>query len=105
MFSFEEIGCNDNNLVGKKCANLGEMTRMGLPVPYGFALSVDAYTKFLKETEAAQEIVEYFDKHGRRNRTLSEWTHVSAGLRRIVETPADAHQDGPVHCIRIPRTV
>ena len=30
---FEELGKEHNQLVGKKCANLGEMTRLGLEVP------------------------------------------------------------------------
>ena len=72
--------------MGKKCANLGELTRMGLPVPSGFALSLAAYDKFLNETEAADEIQDYFRKTGRRNRTLSEWAEVSLILRNIVET-------------------
>ena len=69
LFWFDEIGTKDNALVGKKCANLGELTRMGLPVPSGFALSLAAYEKFLNETEAAQEIRDYFREKGRRNRT------------------------------------
>ncbi len=85
-FWFDEIGTNDNNLVGKKCANLGELTRMGMKVPPGFALSLAAYEKFLNETEAAQEIEDYFKEKGRRNRTLSEWAEVSLSLRRIMET-------------------
>lgn len=86
LFWFDEIGTKDNDLVGKKCANLGELTRMGMKVPPGFALSLAAYEKFLNETEAAQEIQEYFNKRGRRNRTLSEWAEVSSGLRTIIET-------------------
>jgi pyruvate, water dikinase len=86
LFWFDEIGTNDNDLVGKKCANLGELTRMGMKVPPGFALSLAAYEKFMNETEAAQEIQDYFKERGWRNRTLAEWAEVSLGLRRIVET-------------------
>jgi pyruvate,water dikinase len=86
LFWFEEIGTKDNDIVGKKCANLGELTRMGMKVPPGFALSLAAYEKFLNETEAAQEIQDYFREKGRRNRTLSEWAEVSSSLRRIMET-------------------
>lgn len=33
IYWLEEIGQEHSDLVGKKCANLGEMTKMGLPVP------------------------------------------------------------------------
>lgn len=33
---FDELGQGHNDLVGKKCANLGEMCKMGLRVPPGF---------------------------------------------------------------------
>ena len=35
---FEELGQEDRELVGRKCANLGEMAKIGLRVPPGFAL-------------------------------------------------------------------
>ena len=44
---FKEIGMDDVKNVGGKCASLGEMTRnienLGIRVPYGFAISTDAY--------------------------------------------------------------
>lgn len=42
-----EIGAQDLALVGGKGANLGEMTRAGLPVPPGFCLTADAYRDFI----------------------------------------------------------
>jgi pyruvate,water dikinase len=39
IFWFEELRQDQNSLVGKKCANLGEIAKIGLPVPPGFALS------------------------------------------------------------------
>ncbi len=95
LFWLEELCSEDNDLVGKKCANLGELIRTGLPVPAGFALSVDAYNEFFHETEAAQEIRKFFDTHGRGNRKLSEWAEVSSILRGIVENqqmPSDMAQ-------------
>ena len=39
---FEEIGQEHGDWVGEKCANLGEMVKIGLRVPPGFAISVEA---------------------------------------------------------------
>jgi len=38
--------------VGGKCASLGELTRAGLPVPPGFAITVDAHATVCAEVEA-----------------------------------------------------
>lgn len=39
-------GVEDKNLLGNKGANLVTMTKMGLPVPPGFVLSIEAYRNF-----------------------------------------------------------
>jgi len=44
---FQEVGKDDVALVGGKGANLGEMTRAGLPVPPGFIVTSQAYYDFL----------------------------------------------------------
>ena len=66
---FEDVGIEHNNMVGKKCANLGEMRRAGIPVPPGFALSLTAYEKFMDETGAIHEIAESLKtfNHGKRD--------------------------------------
>jgi pyruvate,water dikinase len=46
IFTFSDIKGTDIPLVGGKGANLGEMTRAGLPVPPGFCVSADAYRLF-----------------------------------------------------------
>ena len=43
---FRDITRTDIARVGGKGANLGEMTRAGLPVPRGFVIGVDAYARF-----------------------------------------------------------
>lgn len=40
---FENITKNDIKIAGGKGANLGEMTRAGIPVPPGAVLTVQAY--------------------------------------------------------------
>ncbi len=34
IYRFEELGTDCNDLIGKKCANLGEMSKLGMRVPY-----------------------------------------------------------------------
>lgn len=55
----KELGTEHNDLVGKKCANLGELTKAGFHVPPGFALSVHAYDRFMKETEVTPRLLEF----------------------------------------------
>jgi len=47
---FKEVTKDDVGIVGGKGANLGEMTRAGLPVPPGFIVTSGAYFNFLKKT-------------------------------------------------------
>jgi pyruvate,water dikinase len=86
LYGFEELSREHNDLVGKKCAKLGELTRMGMRVPAGFALSVDAYQRFLSETGAEQEIRSYVDHHVSDALNLSQLTAASEGIRKIVES-------------------
>jgi pyruvate,water dikinase len=88
IFWFEELGQEHNDLVGKKCANLGEMTRRGLPVPPGFALSVEAYKSFMSSTGAVHEIKKFLNKSGINLKDIQCINTVSEGLRRIVEAKA-----------------
>jgi pyruvate,water dikinase len=56
---FENISREDVAVVGGKSASLGEMTSStGVPVPYGFATTAQAYRAFLKETGLDQKISE-----------------------------------------------
>ena len=48
--SFRDCSKNDVLLVGGKCASLGEMIGAGKNVPPGFAVTVNAYKYFVKET-------------------------------------------------------
>lgn len=43
---FAELRAGDRETVGGKCASLGEMVGAGLPVPDGFAVTVDAFEDF-----------------------------------------------------------
>jgi pyruvate,water dikinase len=45
--SFDQIGIDSIPQVGGKNASLGELTKIGMPVPQGFALTVEFYREFL----------------------------------------------------------
>lgn len=45
---FDEVDKNDIALVGGKGANLGELTKAGIPVPPGFIVTAQAYLHYLK---------------------------------------------------------
>lgn len=63
IFWFNELRSEHNDMVGKKCANLGEMVHLGMRVPPGFAISVDGYEQFMEATGAGKEIREYVQKN------------------------------------------
>jgi pyruvate,water dikinase len=91
IFWFEEIGREHNDSVGKKCANLGEMTRMGLPVPRGFSLSVNSQERFLRETNTDQEVRQFLTTFGGTVHGLKQYEEASRGLRQIVESKEMPH--------------
>lgn len=51
-----QISKKSIGLVGGKGANLGEMVRIGLPVPPAFVITVDAFKDFLERTKLKKEI-------------------------------------------------
>ncbi len=62
---FKEVGKGDGALVGGKGANLGELTRAGLPVPPGFIVTSEAYFDHIKKTgleEKIRTMIDGFDK-------------------------------------------
>jgi len=86
IFWFEEIGKEHNDIVGKKCANLGEMTRMGLAVPPGFALSLDVYRLFVRESGLAEEMERYVQKFGDlKGQGITVFDEMSQTLRDMIE--------------------
>lgn len=85
IFWLEELGKEQNDLVGKKCANLGELTRAGFRVPPGYALSLDAYDRFMKETGLLQELRSYFASHPVDPQDLENLEKVSRTVREMVE--------------------
>lgn len=61
IYWLKEVGTEHNDIIGKKCANLGELIRGGFRVPPGFALGVGAYDRFMNETEATVRLLKHLE--------------------------------------------
>jgi pyruvate,water dikinase len=88
LFWFDELCIGDIDLVGKKCANLGEMTRAKVTVPPGFALSLPAYQKFMSESGLNDEISQYVQQRfeGRGPTNYTHYIEVSEHVKKLIET-------------------
>jgi pyruvate,water dikinase len=86
IYWFEELGSKDNDLVGKKCANLGEMTRLGMRVPPGFAVCVSGYEQFMEQSGAGEEIRRYVKDSARGFKEVEKQIEASRTIRGIIES-------------------
>jgi pyruvate,water dikinase len=86
IFWIEELGQEHCEIVGKKCGNLGEMAKIGLLVPPGFALSVEAYKDFMIQTNARREVQNYLSQWSGDIETIEQFNHASRDIRQIVES-------------------
>src|ERR671913_580465 len=78
---FDEIGKQDIALAGGKGANLGELSRAGLPVPPGYVVTTRAYDAFVESNDIGDLIV------GRASATRAEdpagFEEVAEGIRAL----------------------
>ncbi|MBR6528397.1 MAG: hypothetical protein IKT62_00030, partial [Firmicutes bacterium] len=59
IYSFNEGSKEMRDLLGGKGANLAEMTRIGLPVPFGFTITTQSCNRYYKENMTiAEDIIE-----------------------------------------------
>lgn len=87
LFWFNELRTDDIESVGKKCANLGEMTNAGMAIPPGFALSLEVYQRFMEESGANADIRNYLQKFGAEGpRSYGQYAEASKMIREIVES-------------------
>jgi pyruvate,water dikinase len=88
LYGLEQLRKEDSERVGKKCANLGELTRAGFRVPPGFALALDAYTQFMDEnalTTAIERFLGGFQLDPNVAADMSRYEEVSRAVRKMVE--------------------
>jgi pyruvate,water dikinase len=86
IYWFGQLRSEHTDLVGKKSANLSEMSWLGLPVPAGFAISLSAYETFMDRTNAVQEVREYVSKLGGALKNVQALEEASKNLRNIIES-------------------
>lgn len=87
VIPFEELGKDDWATVGKKCANLGEITRIGMPAPPGFAVTIEAHIQFMEETGITNEIKRYVSStfpDGLKN--IEQYQEASKVICNIIES-------------------
>jgi pyruvate,water dikinase len=86
VFWLEELGQEHYEICGKKCANLGEMAKIGLSIPPGFALSVEVYKDFLVQTNAMREIQNYLCQLSGDIENIEQFNQASRDMRQIAES-------------------
>ncbi|MEM2110800.1 MAG: PEP/pyruvate-binding domain-containing protein, partial [Candidatus Bathyarchaeia archaeon] len=83
---FDEIGIEDVPSVGGKSASLGEMTRRtGVPVPYGFATTAEAYRYYIKANKLDEKMAEILKELKDPNDTKTLQS-VGARIRKMIAT-------------------
>jgi pyruvate,water dikinase len=85
IYWIEELDRNDNDLVGKKCANLGELSRIGVRVPPGFTISVHAWNRFVDLTGIAEEMRGIFNDARGELDLPAKGQKVSRTVRDLIE--------------------
>ena len=88
IFDFKELRKEDSEIVGKKCANLGELMSAGFRVPPGFAVSLSAYKRFMTETGLVNKIESFLsplrlDPNDPAH--MPRFEEVSVAIRQMVE--------------------
>ena len=80
-----EVRKDDISLVGGKCANLGELTAKGVTVPPGFAVTADAFRRFLEETKI-REVIHKALNRSNGPRDPKQYEEASQEIRKIIES-------------------
>jgi pyruvate,water dikinase len=81
----EDVRKDDIPLVGGKCANLGELTAKGVHVPPGFAVTAEAFRRFLEETKIG-EIIHKTLGSSNGSRDPKQYEEASEEIRKILES-------------------
>jgi pyruvate,water dikinase len=81
----ENVRKDDVHIVGGKCANLGELTAKGVTVPPGFAVTADAFRRFLEETKIG-DVIQKTLTSSNGPRDPKQYEEASEEIRKIIES-------------------
>ncbi|OLS39949.1 pyruvate, phosphate dikinase [Bacillus sp. MRMR6] len=81
VYLFHEGNGNMKELLGGKGANLAEMTRIGLPVPYGFTISTHACNTYYEAGKTITSLVE--------SEVLGALSHLEEKMGKKLGDPVD----------------
>jgi pyruvate,water dikinase len=90
---FEDVSMKDLSLVGGKNASLGEMisclTKKGILIPSGFAITTDAYWAHLKENNLVENIKMLLNQMNKKK--LKEFASLGLEIRSLIRTAPLPH--------------
>ncbi len=79
---FNEVSKSDISRVGGKGANLGELTKAGLPVPPGFVVTADAYYGFLRDSGIRPDLEQFLA--GVDVNDAAQLQHVAVDIKSLI---------------------
>ena len=63
VYLFQEGNAKMKDILGRKGANLAEMTNLGLPIPQGFTISAECCNKYYEDGEKiSEDIISQIEK-------------------------------------------
>jgi len=85
----EEVGKEDLSMVGGKGASLGEMIKIGVPVPGGFAVTAHAFRDFIDRAGIADKLFEALKVDVNKESQLLKAEETAKSLIMNAKVPAD----------------
>lgn len=84
VIPFEQCDLSTVNRVGGKCASLGELLRAQIPVPPGFAVTTNAYERFLSDNGLSNKVIDRLQ--GLKEEDISGIETASKEIRTWIES-------------------
>jgi len=88
----EEVGKDDLSIVGGKGASLGEMIKIGVPVPGGFAVTAQAFRDFINRAGIAERLFEALNVDVNQESELHKAEEAAKKLIMEARVPEDIEQ-------------